>query len=424
MKTLKKIALATLASAIGLTFGCSGQMALNNTLPTNGAFSTYKTSPTGETGSEWTILVHLGADNNLDSFGTKDLAEMTRGLKSSRINVIVLYDGAKNGDSAIYKIVPGGKEKVDDGGAIIPASNEINSGDPALLAKFTEFAIKKFPAHHYMLDLWDHGSGIFKDKGAPLTRNFCYDDNGTNMKTKDLNLIMGTAAQAAGKKIDILGFDACLMGHLEIAYQVKDSVNILVASEETEPGDGWDYEGWLKKVEALETQKCALTPAAIATALVDSYGEWYNNIKQNSTLAAIDVNGAVGTFLPVFNQFAADLKAALPASKAAISTARTSTQSFSNANCADYGDFLKKLQAGNIAGISEKVPTVMEAYKKTIIKESHTGNRYGSVAGATGMVVYFPKNGTSYSTTYDNPKEILFGEQPTWGTFLKEFVKK
>jgi len=42
-------------------------------------------------------------------------------------------------------------------------------------------------------------------------------------------------------KIDIIGFDACLMGMMEVAYQLKEHAEIVVGSEELEPGRGWDY---------------------------------------------------------------------------------------------------------------------------------------------------------------------------------------
>jgi peptidoglycan hydrolase-like protein with peptidoglycan-binding domain len=42
-------------------------------------------------------------------------------------------------------------------------------------------------------------------------------------------------------KIDIIGFDACLMGMMEVAYQLKEHTEIVVGSEELEPGKGWDY---------------------------------------------------------------------------------------------------------------------------------------------------------------------------------------
>lgn len=47
-----------------------------------------------------------------------------------------------------------------------------------------------------------------------------------------------------GQKIDLVGFDACLMSCMELAGVLADSVGYLLASEELEPGNGWQYH-WL-----------------------------------------------------------------------------------------------------------------------------------------------------------------------------------
>ena len=55
------------------------------------------------------------------------------------------------------------------------------------------------------------------------------------------NLELKKVFEDVGTKIDIIGFDACLMGMMEVAYQLKDHAEIVVGSEELEPGKGWDY---------------------------------------------------------------------------------------------------------------------------------------------------------------------------------------
>jgi len=418
MKGLKKVALLALASTIGLSYGCGSSNLGTYQFPTYQPLlnaSQYSMYRNGDM-KKWTIMVHLGADNNLYSFGFKDMDEMVGGLKSPDINVIVLFDGTKQGDSAIYKITNKGKETVKDNGAVIPASKEIDSGDPKVLTKFTQFAIKNFPAEHYMLDIWDHGAGIFKQNlKRNVTRSFGYDDNGTNMETKDLGPILSAAAQTAGKKIDILGFDACLMGHLEIAYQVKDYCDFLVASEELEPGDGWDYKGWLAKAG-----NSGLTAPDVASALVDSYGKYYNN-GNDATLSAVDINATVGVLVPAVNILGDALQKGLGSYKTGITTARDNTQSFYNSNCADLGDFLKNMKKQKVsAEIGSAVDNALGAYQKVIVRETHTTSQPGS----TGMVVYFPGGYDGYNSTYDNVKEILFAQQPAWGNFLKSFTKK
>ena len=77
--------------------------------------------------------------------------------------------------------------------------------------------------------------------------------------------------QNIGKKIDMLDFDACLMAHVEAAYQVKDTVDYLVASEKTEPGDGNDYDAMLKALSA----KPDMSGADFSKVMVQTYGKSY-----------------------------------------------------------------------------------------------------------------------------------------------------
>ena len=44
-----------------------------------------------------------------------------------------------------------------------------------------------------------------------------------------------------GRKLDLLGFDTCLMSAYEVALQLAPYAEKLLASEETEPGHGWQY---------------------------------------------------------------------------------------------------------------------------------------------------------------------------------------
>jgi len=228
---------------------------------------------------KWNLMIHLAADNNLYPFGLEDVNEMEQGLgqnpaAAAQVDVFVLFDGTPKGDSKILHIKPDPgplntkivSETIDDKGAVIPANHEIDSGDPVTAAKFVDFITKNFPAEHNLHDIWNHGSGIYRgarpdprvlgpvgsfldnvvggeqnDPRSPVTKGFAWDDSGHNMGLKDVATFMSPAVKNLGKPVDIVGFDACLMQHVETAYQYKGLANILVASEQLEPGKGWDY---------------------------------------------------------------------------------------------------------------------------------------------------------------------------------------
>ena len=430
---MKKIGLFTLAATIALTYSCQQlpfQAVSNQSLQSNPIFrnfSTYKSEPT----TKWTIMVHMAAENNLSAFGIGDMDEMAMGLtqaQSKDVNVIVLYDGTGTGDSAIYKLKPEGRDKIDDKGAVIPVNtHEVDSGSAKVAQDFFQWAIKTYPAQHYMIDIWDHGYGIFKDK-PDLNKSiwtgmfkkiqnpassFSSDKKGTQMETSDLIPILGTAAQTAGKKIDIFGFDACLMSHLELAYQVKDYCDIFVASEEEEPGAGWDYKSWLPSIGVS-----TINPVDVASSLVTSYGKFYHG-GQRATLSAIDTKAVTSNLIPALNNLSVNLLKEWPNNKNAIIEARNAAQGFLNKDCKDIGSFLTNLKNSNISpAITQSANNSLSIYKKSILNVVHADDQ-----NATGMVIYFPNPIFGYNTEYDSAKDILFAQHPSWGNFLKTFVK-
>jgi hypothetical protein len=50
------------------------------------------------------------------------------------------------------------------------------------------------------------------------------------------------------QKFDIIGFDACLMGSLEVLSMTAPYADYAVLSQETEPSMGWAYTAFLKKL--------------------------------------------------------------------------------------------------------------------------------------------------------------------------------
>lgn len=106
-------------------------------------------------------------------------------------------------------------------------------GDPANLQKFLQTATTQFPAKRYSLVFGDHGAGwvgIVSDESA----------NGDTLDTDELQTALKDITAKNGK-LDLIGFDACLMANFEAAKAVAPFAKTMVASEELEPGYGWNY---------------------------------------------------------------------------------------------------------------------------------------------------------------------------------------
>ncbi|MEB3298468.1 MAG: clostripain-related cysteine peptidase [Candidatus Sericytochromatia bacterium] len=409
--------------------------------------------------AEWTFMLHLGAANNLEPFAGINLNEIEAAIDDKNVNFIVLFDGQRKGDSKIYRMTrdANGNNKVivspviDDKGAVIPAdTKEIDSGDVRTAARFTQWAIKNYPAKKYGYLMWDHGSGIFTPQGqrvnlAPgVDRNgikrvlagsgmsangICWDDEtGNHMSTAQFGDVVAAAAQAAGKPLDMVGFDACLMAHVELVYQMKGNGLNMVASEELEPGLGWDYMGWMKRLTANPSADGALTSKYLVQAYGESYKPGGNHAKdgreQEITLSAVSYAGVKNNLVPAMNALASELVASLPAEKAAIQAARRSTQEFYNSDCGDIGSFVGHLgnQTRN-PRLRQAAASTQQALDSAVIAEVHNGKwTTEGTKGATGLVVFFPETKSQWKNAYNDPNQIAFAAEG-WRNFLVEYLK-
>ena len=128
---------------------------------------------------------------------------------------------------------------------------------------------------------WNHGGGPLK--GACFDENHDFDS--LTLSELDEAFAAGVVKRG-GKKYDIAGFDACLMGALETAQMLSDDADIMVASEEIEPGAGWDYKALLTKMgENVSAEK-------VAAAACDGFMAKCESRKKGATatLAAIDLS--------------------------------------------------------------------------------------------------------------------------------------
>ncbi|MBU7047183.1 MAG: hypothetical protein HXS54_12190 [Theionarchaea archaeon] len=210
----------------------------------------------------WTVMVYMDGDNNLESAALDDLNELESAGSTTDVNIVVQIDripgySAADGDwttTRRYYVTtdPGGYNSTIVS-TMISDLGELNMGNPTTLIDFVNWAQTNYPADYYLLVLWDHGDG-WKTRSAqifqkgPLTKvekrepvkGICYDDtNSDYLTTPDIDTALSTITGGGTTPIDVIGFDACLMGMLEIDYEVSPYGLYFVGSEESVPFDGW-----------------------------------------------------------------------------------------------------------------------------------------------------------------------------------------
>ena len=217
----------------------------------------------------WTIMVYVDADNNLEPAGVSDINEMEMVGSTPLVNVLAFVDWwlYKDGGEVYYITHDEDPDVITS--PIVREVPEPNMGDPGTLADFIQWTVKNYPAYHYMLILWDHGSawegicwdanGKIDEEGWPVYEDYLTADE------------VDYALEKSGVHFDIIGFDACLMGNLEMVYEIREHTQIVVGSEDVEPFEGWPYD----RVLSLVADYPWVFPSKFAKWITEQYVEDY-----------------------------------------------------------------------------------------------------------------------------------------------------
>jgi len=352
--------------------------------------------------AKYTIIAYICADNNLDYYGRADINKMKAGCDDSvpDVNVIALLD-LLHEDTTAYYIRHDTSIKL-----VVPGlSSEVDMGDPATLITFVKFCMTNYPADHYVLDLWDHGTGW----------SICYDQTSNNdaLTMAELGTALKTINGTMNRKLDILCMDACLMGTLEVAYEVAPYVNILITSEDTIPATGYPYTEIVQDLYADPGQNITTFSTKIVDLFHVSYPSYYQ-----TTLSALNLSKVNSNIFPNFALFTQYLYSYLDFGiKNEIYNARVVSQEFYDPNFIDLYDFTKntKNKASNTT-IQTLAQHLMTNISATIIKEKHY-NR----PGAHGLTIYFPEAQSSYQNKYAT--HFSLANNTMWDEFLQKYYR-
>lgn len=193
--------------------------------------------PMGDSG--WTILVYLcGTDLESDcSAASLDIEEALSNAYSDDVRIVYQtggtnewneYYGISNSTSQRYVTNNGELELVDE-------FELRNMGDPDTLADFVSWGVENYPAERMGLVFWNHGGGSIS--------GVCFDElnDMDSLSLREIDSALNSVYEQMTDKFEFIGFDACLMSTLETANILAPYARYMFASEETEPGGGWNY---------------------------------------------------------------------------------------------------------------------------------------------------------------------------------------
>jgi hypothetical protein len=366
---------------------------------------------------EWTFIVFLDADNNLESAGINDFLEMSDEGSDSSIDIVVQMDRIPGYDTSHgdwrgamrYRVTQGMTPTV---GNAVQDLGEVNMGDPTVFVNFVKWAIDNYPAKKYAVVVWDHGSGWIG--------GVSYDSTSSNdrLTMSELKSAMGQIKAHRGSQIEILGFDACLMGMIEVTYQVRDTTKISIGSEETIPNDGWPYDDILSDLKANPT----MSESTLATAIVNDYIASYQGGSQGSdqsvTLAAFLVSSVSSNLKQSVSDFATKLISKIATYKTQITNARSNTEDYYYDEYADLYDFADEIYSRIAdAGIRSSAQSVMNNLLSARVAEGHGPEHPDSY----GLTIFWPKTAGEYTSHSASYKLLDFAGNSQWDEFLDAY---
>jgi len=245
------------------------------------------------TAGKTTVLVYMEGTNleTDNANASMNLYEMITANASPNVTIVLATGAAYKGYSGPVKSWMTLKYHVISNRTIeeVQDLGNMDMGKPEQLTNFIEWGQGTYPADHYILVFWDHGGGALGGFGGYRKEDSSPEDfpAAANLNLKQLRDVVETNVQNTGKKFELIGFDACMMGTLEVANSFKNSSRYMVASQDIEPGVGWDWKAMMNFIVAFPDASGAEIGEAIANAYLAKLE--LDQSASQATLSVIDL---------------------------------------------------------------------------------------------------------------------------------------
>ena len=178
---------------------------------------------------EKSVLVYMVGNNNLSSDAANNIEGIKGGFVPEDDNLLVYYHTQWQSPVLLRIFKDGNGAVVEDTVYRFPNRN---SSTAESLKSAMQVTATMFPAKEYGLFLWSHGTGWLPE-GYYGTKSFGA-EAGKEIEIQEL-------VNAFPYRLSFVLFDACLMGSVEVAYQMKDSVDYVISSPAEILSTGFPY---------------------------------------------------------------------------------------------------------------------------------------------------------------------------------------
>ena len=374
----------------------------------------------------WTAMIYMDGDTNLCGVypGLVSRVEKELGSKigpDGFLKVLVLLDRVPifcegDGKATRYFIQPDGQytdnvNRWDMG--------ELNMGDPQTMQSFIEWSMRNYPADHYYLAIDNHGAGV---------TGIAWDDSNrdaTNKKDKLTNAELYSVLKAVTKNgaepIDILAYEACLMGTYENAYDVRTFAKHLFFFPTVSFTNDGSYPSYMKD----EKFTSATTSGEFGDIMFDIYQQSVTNLPYAMTLVE---SAKITTVHSAVNDWANALLAQVDTQRDKIARARSQAQKIdSNSDkkltdddqYLDLWDLADKLATQGVATAESNA--LKAAIEAAVVRNSQLSFNDLDYKNTHGLSIFWPQTASSWYRPYVNGRIYSATRDGSWDEFLQAY---
>lgn len=349
----------------------------------------------------WTVMLYDCSDQPVGDIFNRFAGEFNSG---TNLDVLVLRDTPEMTTQLYYIHEDHTPEMIADWG-------ERSMSDYTTLRDLLLAADSAYPADHYMLTVYGHG-GAWMGVGGE-----------SNPQYSLLEIDAMRQAIEESVPIDILAFTApCLMGNLEAAYELRNLVDIYIASPESSNYMVW--EGIMDDIRNMLND----TPDTPLITMAESIVQWTyennlgsGNYEEYFTMSAVR-SDALDSVAIQLTALTASMRTRLPTGFPFMNDAREQTEMYGIVD-EDYWQLCDVIDFFEEYSLVETDPDILLLLDQTItaLTDAVIAEWHGSEQeGGHGLTFYFPGAGSEYLPGYA-ASQLDFVAATAWNEFLTEF---
>jgi hypothetical protein len=407
----------------------------------------------GGTTMSWTVLVYMAADTS-DSFyryAMEDIGEIMQAQFGANVKVFVHADAPPRWHRQCWKVTGASMGKEAKASQAKIGKAEPVTCDHEGFLDFVKHHVQNDESEYYLIVFWGHGEGIdWKEKAlkalAPrppieaARKRFAPGSQGAIEVGELGKALAGLKLKNAGN-VDItsdnvvVGFDACLMGMVEVYYEIQKHARWGVATNDEIPDTGWPYQNILQLLGSSPD----ISPRELAEKIVEICTKWYseNSPDTKISFAACDLSKSL-PLRAATTELTGKLIECIkdPAVWQAVKKARDFADDFQEVAYVDMHSFCSELtrqaeekkSAPVLEQLREPVSAVSQALADFVICHDFSDiypTKYSKDAFA--LSICFPESaelvGSVANLTVDwgSYKQLTFSQETNWPCFLTRF---